>query len=696
MSNTTLKKINVSIVTLLLSVISFSLSSAQVNVSISKERVRVNGKLMYAHQVLKGQTIYSICKAYNVTSEQLQQANPTLSSGLKEGMLLVIPMEGDSTKDKEETKKGKEKKKKESAAEILAQRAQEGADEIFKEGEKDVEKNAKEISLSGIFGKSNDKEKVDKKAERERIKEERKVEKEKEREKASAKESVSENVREEINIEIQQKEKEVENKTDDTYITHKVKWYEDIDEIATEYKINKEVIKFYNGLKSNSLDQVSELKIPTDKTLERAKSEYVKSIYSDNKAEEDKTSKTQNSEGDDIREGIKKYMENDKKDNSTSDNKSKNKKNVIEDDSEKRISIILPLKSPNGKLNSTYMDFYSGALLAAKDLKEESVDLQIDIIDQNMFATTQELIDKNNLENSDLIIGPIKSSVADQYIDFINTHQIPMISPLDPSSDSLVNKSNFFIQTALSTKEQDRLLVKWIEKSIEEKVSPKVIVVVQDGGKDLEYANTIMNNLDKQSIKYEKINFAITQATAITSTFRNKISPDQDNIVIVASTNEGFVAEVLRNLSLTQASEDNITIFGTSKWRNFETLDLNLLYRYNLHILMPYCLDLSKEDVQKFVLEYRAMFNSEPNGNSLSGYDITKFFAVNVRKNLKYLLQNIDNQEETIEDILQGSALQQSYKFLRANQEEVCGFKNSSSMGLIYHPNFTSSSTIIE
>lgn len=687
MSNTTLKKINVSIVTLLLSVISFSLSSAQVNVSISKERVRVNGKLMYAHQVLKGQTIYSICKAYNVTSEQLQQANPTLSSGLKEGMLLVIPMEGDSTKDKEETKKGKEKKKKESAAEILAQRAQEGAGEIFKEGEKDVEKNAKEISLSGIFGKSNDKEKVDKKAERERIKEERKVEKEKreqeqEREKANVKESVI--------------EKEVENKTDDTYITHKVKWYEDIDEIATEYKINKEVIKFYNGLKSNSLDQVSELKIPTDKTLERAKSEYVKSIYSDNKAEEDKTSKTQNSEGGDIREGIEKYMENDKKDNSTSDNKSKNKKNVIEDDSEKRISIILPLKSPNGKLNSTYMDFYSGALLAAKDLKEESVDLQIDIIDQNMFATTQELIDKNNLENSDLIIGPIKSSVADQYIDFINTHQIPMISPLDPSSDSLVNKSNFFIQTALSTKEQDRLLVKWIEKSIEEKVSPKVIVVVQDGGKDLEYANTIMNNLDRQSIKYEKINFAITQATAITSTFRNKISPDQDNIVIVASTNEGFVAEVLRNLSLTQASEDNTTIFGTSKWRNFETLDLNLLYRYNLHILMPYCLDLSKEDVQKFVLEYRAMFNSEPNGNSFSGYDITKFFAVNVRKNLKYLLQDIDNQEETIEDILQGSALQQSYKFLRANQEEVCGFKNSSSMGLIYHPNFTSSSTIIE
>ena len=43
---------------------------AQTPVEISKEKVRVNGTLMYAHKVLKGQTVYSICKVYQVTSEE--------------------------------------------------------------------------------------------------------------------------------------------------------------------------------------------------------------------------------------------------------------------------------------------------------------------------------------------------------------------------------------------------------------------------------------------------------------------------------------------------------------------------------------------------------------------------------------------------------------------------------------------------
>ena len=53
-------------------------------VSISKEKVKVSGKVCYSHVVLEKQTLYSISKAYNVSIEDIYKLNPTLQEqGLK-------------------------------------------------------------------------------------------------------------------------------------------------------------------------------------------------------------------------------------------------------------------------------------------------------------------------------------------------------------------------------------------------------------------------------------------------------------------------------------------------------------------------------------------------------------------------------------------------------------------------------------
>ena len=49
-------------------------------VEVSDQKVRKDGKVFYSHVVLERQTLYSISKAYNVTQEEVFEANP----GLKE------------------------------------------------------------------------------------------------------------------------------------------------------------------------------------------------------------------------------------------------------------------------------------------------------------------------------------------------------------------------------------------------------------------------------------------------------------------------------------------------------------------------------------------------------------------------------------------------------------------------------------
>jgi len=64
---------------------------APVPVEISKQKIASEGKVYYMHQVLKGQTLYSISKAYNVSVDQVARENALQANGIREGQVLRIP-----------------------------------------------------------------------------------------------------------------------------------------------------------------------------------------------------------------------------------------------------------------------------------------------------------------------------------------------------------------------------------------------------------------------------------------------------------------------------------------------------------------------------------------------------------------------------------------------------------------------------
>lgn len=61
-------------------------------VQISKEKVRIDGKVCYSHVVQEKQTLFSISKAYEVSIEEIYKYNPTLQeTGLKKNSIIIIP-----------------------------------------------------------------------------------------------------------------------------------------------------------------------------------------------------------------------------------------------------------------------------------------------------------------------------------------------------------------------------------------------------------------------------------------------------------------------------------------------------------------------------------------------------------------------------------------------------------------------------
>jgi ABC-type branched-subunit amino acid transport system substrate-binding protein/type 1 fimbria pilin len=75
-------------------------------VEVSTEKVRFNGKLFYSHVVQERQTLYSICKAYNVTLQEVYDSNPNFNlatEGLKKDQIILIPCNSEAKTKEAET-----------------------------------------------------------------------------------------------------------------------------------------------------------------------------------------------------------------------------------------------------------------------------------------------------------------------------------------------------------------------------------------------------------------------------------------------------------------------------------------------------------------------------------------------------------------------------------------------------------------
>ena len=80
---------------LLLSVAASAQEYVPTPVTVSTEKVRMNGNLYYSHVVLERQTLYSIAKAYGVTITEIVAANNGLAadgSGLQKNAIILIPV----------------------------------------------------------------------------------------------------------------------------------------------------------------------------------------------------------------------------------------------------------------------------------------------------------------------------------------------------------------------------------------------------------------------------------------------------------------------------------------------------------------------------------------------------------------------------------------------------------------------------
>ncbi|MCI1779091.1 MAG: LysM peptidoglycan-binding domain-containing protein [Bacteroidales bacterium] len=478
-----------------------------------------------------------------------------------------------------------------------------------------------------------------------------------------------------IPCKVQKKEKGKQKEEDITqFKRYTVKWYDDLQSIAQKFEVTEEALVSLNKLKTNKLARRQVLLIPDEKYMEKQSGADKKGTTDIEKA----NISTQKEE-----DNIHANETATQKDTISLYKRMFRKNPVI------KTAYILPLECRDSvPANANYMDFYAGALMAIGDLKKDRISIDAEIIDQTEFSSINNLIASGKLNDRNFIIGPVDhKSYTPELLDFSRSNGIPFISPMDNAVGTYVADCSNIIQVPSDPGDVMLSTCRNALRKYYSSGAEKILLIHEKGSRDSLYFNIAARYLSENGINFETIQYGILEGRYINGDILAKLSKKGNNIVIVPSNSEAFSNDAVRNLALCmnpiETGENkaisHITLFGMPRWKNFETIDIKLFHKMNLHLSLPYYVDYNSEKTQDFIRKYRALFHSEPTPYSFSGYDITSYFV--------YEWYNYGINFPGMSSLPEKRMLQTDFLF--KNPGEGHGLKNTGTTEIIYKPDYT-------
>jgi LysM repeat protein len=569
---------------------------AQVVVERSKDKVIIAGTQYYIHQVKKGETAYSISKAYSVSVEELTKENPPAVYGINEGQTLRIPVREISDKIPEQTE---QPKLKHDEAKFIYHKMQAG-ETVY--------------SLSKAYG-------------------------------VSENDIISSNPGIEIsrlpvNAEIAVPRKNFMTERQEfaepslNYLFHKVEKGESMSSIATQYGLTVRELRKEN--RNIRFPQVGDyIRVPVPKVAQEKPEpaapgvDTVKAVTVQPVVEVTRPmglTPVRNLNGSyDVAVLLPFYLQENaiRKDLDSTLIKGKKGFKVIN----RSDDFIYP-----GSLG--FVEMYEGILMACDTLRSLGLNINVHAFDiKSDTVELTKLMYNGSLDSMDLIIGPVNSSNLARLAPYAGTHGIPIVSPVSLFTNSvLINNPNLFMANASLGVAQ-----KTIAKKVGEYYDKNFVFIHSDtAGVDPDVKNfkdkilqELSNRLPFEEIKLKEFIFYGRSAFGNDSINRlaHALSNTTDNIVIIASEEAPVVSETLQDLQAL-SKKYPLKVFGYPAIRGLDNLDPHYLFDLNILIYSPSWIDYKASDVKQFNADFRDKFYTEPSemSNAWLGYDIAYYF----------------------------------------------------------------------
>lgn len=281
------------------------------------------------------------------------------------------------------------------------------------------------------------------------------------------------------------------------------------------------------------------------------------------------------------------------------------------------MALLLPFEGSVQSNDANFVDFMQGSILAMATLKEEGVQLNVNVLSTSKSASgVSDLIDSGALDEANIIIGPVYDEPFNVVGRWAAERCVPIVSPLG-GTGSLNNPYTVAIAPVESAK-YDRL------KSLRLN-DPTANYILVESGRDMDEGMLAeMKLVLPSSTKYLKYEGKAT----LVSQLSDLLDRDLNNVIVMPIMNENLAEEILtRFSSINSMGRYPISVVGSSRWARFTTINFDLFFKMNVSYTTSYHSDRGNERVVKFTNDYINAFGVLPTMYSMRGYDVVLLFG---------------------------------------------------------------------
>ncbi len=293
--------------------------------------------------------------------------------------------------------------------------------------------------------------------------------------------------------------------------------------------------------------------------------------------------------------------------------------------SEIQTSKLEDLKDPLSQKSFAFIQFYEGALLAVDSLEKMGFSAKFYVYDVGEdTAVTRKILLKKDMQDMDLIIGPLFSSNFKMVAEFAKKNNINIVNPFSARSELLKNNPNVF-KIIPSLQLQYENLFATLQS---QHPNANVILVHNKKEEEVKYAEKaipIINSAFKNNKSFKGAHTVIYSETGIEG-IKKKLQPTDCNIIFTLSSGEAFLQNYIRNLY--ELKDSSLLLVGTQEWEKYDNIESEYFLDTHLHLFGPSYVDYSETGVRDFVSKFRGRFQIEPELEKFAfqGYDICFYF----------------------------------------------------------------------
>lgn len=281
-----------------------------------------------------------------------------------------------------------------------------------------------------------------------------------------------------------------------------------------------------------------------------------------------------------------------------------------------------------------FVEMYEGILLATDTLRSLGLDINLYAYDirSDTFELSR-LISKGLLANMDLIIGPVYSGNLAMVTEYALEAGIPVVSPVPLFNNSLLtgNPNLFMANSSLEVAQ------KAISKKISEYADNNFVFIHADSlGVDEDvkrFRSMIISELSSwipyDEIKFRELLFFSRSKFDNDSINRldHALSDQTENVVIIASEDPPVISEAIMDVH-GLLKKHNVKVFGYPILREIENLEPRYFFDLDMLLYSPFWIDYTHNDIRQFNADFRNKFMTEPSEISFAwqGYDIAYYF----------------------------------------------------------------------